>query len=126
MNRLKYFNGVVYMISFGAGPHFGAYADKWAELMPTTKRPEFSEFDLCVNTTSGINRICKGHPGFKGWQDGKHDVALQCRGYTGLAYDAAVVLAVVADKMITKGKIPSKLTSADWLENRSAAQHIAA
>jgi len=108
--RLKYFAGTVFVQAFGEGPQFGAYKSKWAELMPSTSRPEFDQFDLCVNgsTTS----VCQGNPGFRGMNADE----LVCTGYTGLAYDAVVTLAVVADKMITKGKNPDTATSSDWLD----------
>ena len=82
--------------------------------MPNTQRPEFDTFPICISkTNSNKEQICKGNPGFIGWTDGKHDVSLVCKGYTGLVYDAVVTLAVVADKMIMKGKNPSALTEAD-------------
>jgi len=120
VKRLKYFRGSVYIQPIGKGPKFPDFAKKWASLMPTTKRPEFDTMNLCVNKTANKNDICKGNPEFKGWKDGVHDVSLKCEGYTGLAYDAAVTLAIVADKMITKGKDPSKLTASDWLSEMRA------
>ena len=116
-SRLKYFAGVIYIQALGQGSGFPGYAERWATLMPKTQRPEFDTFPLCTNKTNdNKEQICKGNPEFKGWTDGKHDVELVCKGYTGFVYDAVVTLAVVADKMITKGKNPSALKQADWLE----------
>ena len=69
LSRLKYFAGSVFVQAKGAGPSFNAYAAKWAQLMPTTQRPEFTQFDLCVNSTTDTTGICMGNPDFKGWKD---------------------------------------------------------
>eukprot|EP00931_Biecheleriopsis_adriatica_P067961 TRINITY_DN42014_c0_g1_i1.p1 TRINITY_DN42014_c0_g1~~TRINITY_DN42014_c0_g1_i1.p1 ORF type:complete len:1517 (-),score=220.07 TRINITY_DN42014_c0_g1_i1:63-4421(-) len=109
------FAGSIFVMSSSQGPNFQAFADRWASDMPSTDVPEFTTMPICYG---GVP--CAGHPQFKGWQSGVHDTQLACRGYTGLAYDALVTLAVVADRLITGENGVKRnlddLTPSDWFE----------
>lgn len=110
-SRVKAFVGTIYILPQSQGPTFPAYKAKWAELMPTTARPEFEEMKLCQG-----GKVCTSHPEFKGWKDGVHDKELACQGYTAFAYDAMVSMAVAFDRMLSAGKTAEQITPEDWLE----------
>eukprot|EP00929_Paragymnodinium_shiwhaense_P085096 TRINITY_DN4555_c0_g2_i1.p1 TRINITY_DN4555_c0_g2~~TRINITY_DN4555_c0_g2_i1.p1 ORF type:complete len:1176 (-),score=171.27 TRINITY_DN4555_c0_g2_i1:797-4066(-) len=112
--RVPIFAGTIFVAPQSAGPLYGNYMDAWAEHMPTTDIPEFTSMPICSGDV-----LCQDHEEFTGWIPGMHDMSLVCVGYTALAYDAAVTLAIVADRLIkgTGGSPvdPDTLTAEDWL-----------
>merc|ERR1719160_1341699 len=86
--------------------------------MPTTQVPEFNSMALC---RGGV--VCNTHPDFKGWKLGIHDTELVCKGYTAFAYDAAITLALVLDRLLkNKGGTPDQLTNDDWMAEMKELQ----
>eukprot|EP00929_Paragymnodinium_shiwhaense_P012088 TRINITY_DN11876_c0_g2_i2.p1 TRINITY_DN11876_c0_g2~~TRINITY_DN11876_c0_g2_i2.p1 ORF type:complete len:719 (+),score=133.22 TRINITY_DN11876_c0_g2_i2:661-2817(+) len=112
--RVEVFEGTMFMMPETKGRFFPDFAAAWARDMNTTETPEFDSMRVCKDKT-----VCRDHPEFVGWEPGIHDQSLVCSGYAGLAYDAVVTLAIVADRLI-KGSgetpvHPSTLTAEDWL-----------
>ncbi|CAK0805414.1 unnamed protein product [Prorocentrum cordatum] len=118
VTRVYAFVGAIYVAASSQGPRFEDYVAKWAEDMPSTLTPEFSEMDLCLDhrRSGSPPAVCDGNPEFKGWVPGDHNETLLCKGYTAQAYDAVVTLAVVADRLLARlGAHPDELTPEDWL-----------
>ncbi|CAE8598630.1 unnamed protein product [Polarella glacialis] len=125
LGRVDLFVGTFYVISESRGPYFQDFAAQWAADMPTTQVPEFTQMPTCKD-----GQICQGDPDFTGWVSGVHDTELVCQGYTALAYDAVVTLAVVADRLMKRSGVGANLdffTPTDWfneLKSLHSSGHV--
>jgi hypothetical protein len=117
-DNVAFFDGVVYIESFSRGPLFSAMQDEWAQEMPTTDVPEFFAMPLCNNG------ICSGDSDFIGWDSTHPDTCMRtathlckCQGYTALAYDAMITLALAADRLMSRlGTDVESFTATNWHE----------
>lgn len=111
----KYFTGALFLIGSSKGPLFDKYEGKWKALMPTAVVPEFETQDWVCKTPGSF---CKDHADFIGWTVEKKADLSNCDGYTALAYDAVLTLAVVADDIMQdKSKSdPDTITKEEWDE----------
>ncbi|CAK0805413.1 unnamed protein product [Prorocentrum cordatum] len=68
VTRVYAFVGAIYVAASSQGPRFEDYVAKWAEDMPSTLTPEFSEMDLCLDhrRSGSPPAVCDGNPEFKG------------------------------------------------------------
>ena len=115
----EYFAGTISIAAMAQGPRGPQFFARWAAEVPLIDTPEFDTLPICGVEQS---EVCTGHPEFKGWVPGTHDTDIACKAYTGLAYDAMVVLAVVFDRLLSAGKTEYTITSADWLDGLLAMQ----
>jgi len=113
VSAMRYFSGIVYVISYSQGPAFPSFASKWAEDMPSTSTPEFFEMPICDG-----NVPCVSHPDFNNFNTSGQREALICTGYTPFAYDSVVFIAKVVDLLMgdpANPRLPSSFTAADWV-----------
>lgn len=114
--RTIVFAGSIYLIAQPSTDRFNIFMDRWQELMPFTDIPEFFSEERCFDTPGKPYVTCSGRSDFIGWTP-KHASQLQCTdAYTGLAYDAVVTLAVVLDRLLTRGHSAlENITATDFL-----------